>query len=182
DDRPMPASEREFRARFWQEVVRADHHAADGMPRRREQTFVEVALRRARALTLYANCDDLDVAALDRLQADSLVVAGPQTLSLAAPGHDVLEDWAILHWIEGQHALHRGAVDALSNGLGTHPAIRRTYRKWAGELVEYDPPAADELFQTALEDGTLAGQFRDDTLVALLRSANTPAFLTRHRD
>ena len=49
EDRPLPQSEREFRALFWQEIVRVDHRAAGGMPRRREDVFVQIALRRARA-------------------------------------------------------------------------------------------------------------------------------------
>ena len=56
----LPQNEREFRTLFWKDIVRANHHPAAGMPRRREKTFVEVALRRARALTPYVDCTDLN--------------------------------------------------------------------------------------------------------------------------
>lgn len=182
EDCPLPRSEREFRSRFWQEVVRAEHRAADGMPRRREQAFVEIALRRARALTLYARCADLDPAVVDGLRRDSLIACSPQSRALSAPAHDVLEDWAILQWIEEQHALHQGSAADLSAALGTYPAVRRTYRKWVGELIERDPATADSLFESVVANGSLPAQFRDDTLVALLRSKNSTEFLNRHRE
>lgn len=48
--RPLPESERDFRAVFWRQIVRADHNPANGMPRLREEALQELAVRRARAL------------------------------------------------------------------------------------------------------------------------------------
>ncbi len=180
EERPLPQSEREFRTLFWQEIVRVDHRAASGMPRRREDTFVQVALRRAQALTLYATCGDLDPEVIDSLRRDSLVVSSPHNRILVAPAHDVLEDWAILQWIDEQYATHEGSVREFSAAIGTHPAVRRTYRKWVSELVERDPGAADSLFQASVRSGELPAHFRDDTLVSLLRSPFSAAFLERH--
>ena len=56
EDQPLPQDERGFRRRFWHELVREDHHNVHALPRRREQTFIEVALRRARALSLSVYC------------------------------------------------------------------------------------------------------------------------------
>jgi hypothetical protein len=180
EERPLPQREREFRALFWQEIVRADHYAAGGMPRRREEAFVQIALRRARALNLYAPSGDLDPEVVNGLRRDSLIVSSQQSSVLVAPAHDVLEDWAILQWIDEQYAMHHGSVGELSAALGTYPAVRRTYRKWVTELVERDPGAADGLFQAAVREGGLPAQFRDDTLVSLLRSPSSAAFLKRH--
>jgi hypothetical protein len=180
DGRPLPQSEREFRARFWQDIIRAEHRSTAGLPRRREEAFVAIALRRARGLTLYAACSDLDPEVIDFLRHDSLIVSPPTSNVLVAPAHDVLEDWAILQWIDEQNATHHGSLRDLSENLGAYPAIRRTFRKWAAELIERDAAAADALFQSALADPTLPSQFRDDALVALLRSSASPAFLERH--
>lgn len=180
EERSLPQSEREFRALFWQEIVRADHHAAGGMPRRREDAFVQIALRRARALTLYAACDGLDPEAIDGLRGDSLIVSPQKSSALAAAAHDVLEDWAILKWLEDQYVMHEGSVREFSVAIGTHPAVRRTYRKWLTELVERDPGAADGMFQGVVREKGLIAQFCDDTLVSLLRSPASPAFLDRH--
>ncbi len=180
EDRPLPQSEREFRDIFWQVVVRADQNDFAGMSRRREEAFTEVALRRARALDLYAPCGDLDPGALDALRRDSLVVLSKHSRSLVAPAHDVLEDWAILQWIDGQFAVHGKSLQATSSALGTHPAIRRAYRNWVSELTARDLYAADELFQSAVQEQGIPAHFRDDTLVALLHSPVSVAFLQRH--
>lgn len=181
-EHPLPQSEREFRSLFWREIIRADHLPAGGMPQRREVTFVQIALERACALTLYAPCGDLDAGAIDVLRGDSLIVSCRENTVLVAPAHDVLEDWAILHWIDEQCATHHGSARELSAALGTHPAVRRTYRKWVSELVERDSATADGLFQDVVSEAGLPAQFRDDTFVSLLRSASSSAFLERHCD
>lgn len=178
---PLPQSERDFRRRVWQDIVCADHEAASGMPRRRESTFVQVALRRARALALYAPCSDLDAEAIGVLRRDSLVVSSEGVAVLLAPAHDVLEDWAILQWIDEQYAVTEGAVSALSSAIGTYPAVRRTYRNWVVELVDRDNAAADQLFRAVIQDGGLPAQFRDDTIISVLRSSSAPALLERHK-
>ena len=178
-ERPLPESERELRALFWQQIVRADHRLAEAMPRRREEAFEEIAVRRARALTMYVSCDDLDPAVISGLLHDSLIVSPERTPILVAPAHDVLEDWAILQWIEQQHVISDESFPELFAVIGTHPAVRRAYRKWVGELVERDPGAADRLFQAAVVEAGVPAQFRDDTLVSLLRAPSSPAFLER---
>ena len=181
EQKPLPQSEREFRDLFWREIVRVNHHPARGMPSRRENVFVEVALRRARALTLYADCKDLNLEVVEELWHDSLVVRSQENDFLLAPAHDVIEDWAILHWIQTQYATQERSLRELSTAIGTHPAVRRTYRKWVTELVESNPETADELFQVAVREDEISAQFRDDTLASLLRSSSSAAFLERHR-
>lgn len=181
-DRSLPESEREFRAVFWRQIIRADDRLSAGMPRRREDTFQKIAVRRARALAAYIPCTDLDPAVVDGLRHDSLVASPSQDQSTlrVAPAHDVLEDWAILQWIEEQYIGSEGPFDVLAEAIGTHPAIRRAYRKWVAELVDRDPGAADRLFNSAITDSSVLIQFRDDTLVSLLRAPSAPAFLQRH--
>ena len=124
EERPLPQSEQELRTLFWREIVRADHLSAHGMPRRRDDVFVQIALRRAKQLTLYADCGDLDPEAINGLRHDSLIVSSPQSDRLVAPAHDVLEDWAILHWIQEQYVIHEESVQELSVAIGTRPAVR----------------------------------------------------------
>ncbi len=147
--RPLPESERDFRAVFWRQIVRADHYPADGMPRLREEALQELAVCRARALSDYVPATGLNAAAIALLKQDSLVVSPESNALLVATAHDVLEDWAILQWIEEQHLTDETAFKALSSEIGPHPAVRRSYRKWVAELVDRDAPAADRLFSAA---------------------------------
>ena len=179
-DRPLPEDERAFRDKFWAEVIRAEDRPAADMPRRRQETVVEIALRRARALTQYVKRGDLDSEAIRSLRNDSLIMHPEGTEALVAPAHDVLEDWAILEWIEEQYAICSRSLQELAPILGTYPAIRRTYRKWVSEIVERDSQLADSLFASVVGDSSLPSQFRDDTLVALLHSSVSGNLLQRH--
>jgi hypothetical protein len=178
--RPLPEDERDFRAVFWQQIVRADQNPADGMPRQREVALQELAVRRARALSDYVPATGLNAAAIALLKQDSLVVSPDANALLVATAHDVLEDWAILQWIEEQHLTDETAFKALSSAIGPHPAVRRSYRKWVAELVDRDAPAADRLFSAAIAQADVPAQFRDDTLVSLLKAPSASEFLTRH--
>ncbi|MFM9961861.1 MAG: hypothetical protein ACKV2Q_11625 [Planctomycetaceae bacterium] len=171
EDRPLPQGEREFRSLFWKQIVRVEHHPKLGWPSRRGQAFVQIALRRAQALSPFANCSDVASDVIDDLRRDSLVVCSNQNTVLAAPAHDALEDWAILQWLDEQHALHNGSIAELIAAIGTFPAVRRSYRKWVGELVEWDLPSADSLFHSVMSRDDIPAHFRDDTLVSMLRSS-----------
>jgi hypothetical protein len=179
-DKPVPESEREFRALFWREIVRADHRVIPGMARRREEALQQVAVRRARALSAHVVCNDIAPEVVESLRRDSLVSSPEGNLSLVATAHDVLEDWAILQWLEEQHLKGEESFKALSDAIGTHPAIRRSYRRWVAELIERDAIAADRLFRAAISETEISMQFRDDTLISLLKAPAAPEFLSRH--
>lgn len=177
--RPLPENERDFRAVFWRQVVRGDHSPANGMPRLREEVLQELAVRRARALSDYVPATGLNAAAIALLKQDSLVASPDSNPFLVATAHDVLEDWAILQWIEEQHLTDEATFKALSSAIGPHPAVRRSYRKWVAELVDRDTYAADRLFSAAIAPADVPAQFRDDTLVSLMRAPSASEFLTR---
>ncbi|HAI86547.1 MAG TPA: AAA family ATPase, partial [Firmicutes bacterium] len=109
-----------------------------------------------------------------------LIVFSPHSDVLVAPAHDVLEDWALLQWIDEQHAIHEDSIQEFSKAIGTHPAVRRMYRKWVSELVEQDAKAADRMFRTVMDDVELPAYFQDDTLVSILRSSSSAEFLEKH--
>lgn len=180
DESPLPANERSLRKKFWCEIIRNDGHPSDGMPRQRQLTFVEVSLRRARALTAFARCDDLDGAVIDRLRNDALLRLSPNSGNLAATAHDVLEDWALLEWIDQQFEFANQDLAALCLALGTYPAIRRTYKKWLAEQVVLAPPSAERILDEAISRTGLPQYFVDDTIVSLLRSSRGSELL-EHR-
>lgn len=176
----LPSSEREFRDLFWREIIRVDHRPLAGMPDKRDATFMEIALRRARSLSVYAQSSGLDNEALASLFSDSLVIRAQDRPELIAPAHDVLEDWAILRWLDRLFAEVSEDLGMFQERLGTHPALRRSYRKWMGELLERDPSSGDVFFIAALTAPNLTLSFIDDTLVALLQSAAGGSLVSGH--
>jgi len=176
-DDELPVTERDFRGKFWRHFVRAEHRREQGMPQRRADTFMELCARRARALALYAPVHGLDPQALAVLEGDGLAVMSPDTD--AAPSHDVLEDWGVIEWISFQFAASGGAPTDLAARLGPYPAIRRTYRKWVAELIERDAATADTLFERTIT-AEVPAHFRDDTVLAFLKSDHVSEVLARH--
>ena len=178
-EKSLPQTEREFRALFWREIVRGGDRVAPAMGRPREEVLQIIAVRRAQALSAHVPATGLDPAVVESLRGDSLITSSDDNPLLMATAHDVLEDWAILQWLEEQH-LSEASFKTLSHAIGTHPAVRRSYRKWVAELVERDAAAADRLFQAAVSETEISEQFRDDTLVSLLKAPSAPGFLARH--
>ena len=179
EDTPLPENESAFRNKFWSEVIRGSKHER-GLQFERERVFVEIALRRARALTMFADAAKLDGNVLQSLNSDSLIYTSDTSLDLVAPAHDVLEDWAVIHWIEANFAKCQGSLEKLAELIGSHPAVRRSYRKWISEFLEREIAKADEFFQALIEGDNLPSQFSDDTLVSILRSSCADTFLRRH--
>ena len=180
DGEAPPETEREFRDRFWRDVIRADMIAPAGLPARREATFIGVAIGRAQALSTFVQSAELDQEAVDCLKRDSLLVSPDHRPGLVSTPHDVLEDWAILRWLDARLDAAEGMLVGMAS-IGAHPAIRRSYRRWLGELLERDPRAAEQLFDDAFADGSVSAQFRDDTIMSLLVADTAPAFLEARR-
>ncbi|MEO8032825.1 MAG: AAA family ATPase [Acidobacteriota bacterium] len=175
----LPESERDFRRHFWRSSVRAEDRREGGLPQRRADAFMQICARRAQALRLFASTSGLDAEAINALENDSLVVFSPENRALAAPAHDVLEDWGVLEWIEHLYQQANESVEEFARSLGDHPAVRRTHRTWISELLERDPVSADVFFDAVLTDEAIPQHFRDDTILAFLRSSHAAALLTR---
>ena len=178
-EKTRPQTESEFRALFWREIVGRGDRVSPTMGRQREEVLQRIAVRRARALSAHVPATGLDTAVVESLRSDSLITSSDDNPLLVATAHDVVEDWAILQWLEEQH-LAEASFKTLSDAIGAHPAVRRSFRKWVGELVERDAVAADRLFQAAVSETEISMQFRDDTLVSLLKAPSAPGFLARH--
>ena len=176
----LPGSERELRSLFWREIVRADHQAFDGMPTRRGRTFIQIALTRARSLTLFVPREGLDDTAVDGLRRDSLIAVSESSASQIAPAHDVLEDWAILQWIGDVYEDHITNIRGFCESLGPYPAIRRSYRNWISEFIDVDPARAENLFLECLAP-QIPAWFRDDTILSFLRARGAADFLRSHQ-
>ncbi len=176
----LPNDERAFRRKFWSEIVRRDDQAQNAFPKRRQETFIELCLRRAKALEPFAPTGGLDGEVLQLLRKDGLVEFSPSGDTVAAPTHDLLEDWAVIEWIRGRFAALGSDGSKFATELGTSPAVRRGNRKWLGECLATAPSDADSYVIRIVSDGSLPAHFRDDTLVAVLTSSAGGEFLKRN--
>ena len=120
--------------------------------------------------------------ALAGLIQDSLVTTAGEGWDFVAPAHDVLEDWSILRWLDRLYLEVGQNLTEFQKNIGGHPALRRAYRKWMGELLERQPTAGQAIFREALKSQELNASFVDDTLVALLQSGAAKALIESNED
>lgn len=178
---PLPTTERAFREKVWIEVVRrVDEDIENGLPNLRGEAMVEVALRRAKALTPFVAADDLDPRALARLVRDSLLQTPSPGSAFYSPAHDVFEDWALMRWLDDAFARHDRQLDSLLVELGTYPVLRRAYRRWLTESLDVDPQTTDAMVVDLIQNTAVAAHWREDTLVGVLQSRDARGFVGRN--
>ena len=132
-ERPVPESEREFRALYWRQKVRADQDAPAGMARQREEVFQEIAVRRARALSTYVICNDLDPAIVATLRQDSLIIASDKNAPLLiATAHDALDFAVTARSVLEQVIGERLDGTPLEPAKPTNPKLTERARKGGG--------------------------------------------------
>lgn len=181
DSEPLPANEREFRIKVWNEVIRKNHEGqAEGMPSRRGKTMMAIALRRAQAMEPFVGPGAEDPGILHRLSHDSLLNKPTSATDLFAPGHDVIEDWALMQWLDELYIQGGNRIDFLFSHIGTYPALRRAYRKWLTEILEASSVVADPQVLEIVKNDALPAHWRDDTFVGILLSSGAYAFLLRN--
>lgn len=178
----VPKSEREFRNRCWSEVIRSDINTAEGLSRKRGEVFQALALRRAKKLKPFVKCEDLDSSTIEALRKDDLISYSNQSYALAAPAHDVLEDWAVINWLNDRYAINEGDSHAIADEISGYPSLRRGYRKWLDEMLKVEFEKAEEFILSAFQDDTLPSYFRDDTIICTLLSPTAEEFLNKNLD
>lgn len=174
---PLPQTERSLRNHLWNEVVKREADARDGMPDRRADSLTRISLDRAQFLQPFVGFQG-DAQAMKALANDNLVVFD-ETKLRAAPAHDVFEDWALIEWLTSRYSLSDGDAHAFASGVSPYPAVRRAYRKWLYEMLESDAETAAAYVGAISKDSRIADYFRDDTLVAVFQSSAADQFLSQ---
>ena len=173
----MPSDVRTFRQKCWSQIVRRDDLPTRGLPDRRENTLVDVAVRRARELRPTVPSDGMDAEALQTLQSDGLI--SKDALGLVAPAHDAIEDWAVIHWMDRLAAASEWRASPIANSIGGHPALRRGFREWLKEASDGDADKVDQFALAVCDDSSLPLHFRDDVLTSMLLLPLARDFLAR---
>jgi len=173
----LPTGERQFREKVWREIVRKNSVTGGGLPQRRATTFVELALKRARDLAPFILATSFDQEALQKLRDDGLISHHRKSEALVAPAHDMLEDWALLQYLDDAFLAKESKLLELVRSLEPFPALRRAYRKWLDEALESEPAISAGIF-AVIADVFLPQQWRDETIITVLRSSRAAAFIT----
>ena len=180
DPHDVPLNCKAFREKCWHARIRNNSHAAAGLPERRERAILDISVRRARELRPFVPTEGSDAEAVAALCDDGIIIRNET--GLAAPAHDILEDWAIMRWIEQCIAELEWQARPLAMKVGTRPAIRRGFREWLKEALDLDADRAAQFALSTYSDSSLSNNFRDDVMVSVLLSRSVRGFISGQKD
>ena len=170
----MGCSQKEFRDAVWRDAIAKEQERANGMPTKRRQTFIDIAVRRAKQM-VYGVPDTLfDENAVLKLEEDNLVRRDKN--GLVSPAHDLLEDWALDRYIEKIYQQYSSNIQDFLNAIGNEPAINRAFRLWLHQKLRYGDNV-DDFVLAVLNDQDIQRYWQDETIAAILQGDNPSEFL-----
>ncbi|MBE9224154.1 ATP-binding protein [Phormidium sp. LEGE 05292] len=172
--------EKEFRVAVWRNVIAKEQERANGMPFKRKQAFINVAVSRAKQMVYGVPETEFDGEAVLKLEEDNLV-RRDSTNSLVSPSHDVLEDWALDQYIEDAYRRYSGRTQDFLDAIGHEPAINRAFRLWLHQKLRYGENIGD-FVRSVLTSQNIQSYWQDETIAAILQGENPDEFLSSLKD
>lgn len=164
-----------FKEILWNALVKNSGNRVNGLPAKREDAFLEIAVDRAKEMKLFIKPKTGDEEAIDLLESDEMIFQD-QLNRRYAPAHDILEDWALIKYVSAKYDDH--GVPALFTQLGNEPAIRRAFRLWVEDHLIDDTQKVIALIEASINDPSIANYWADEILIAVFRSEDCQAFFT----
>lgn len=172
--------EKEFRIAVWQNVIAKEQERANGMPLKRKQTFINIAVSRAKKMVYGVPEAEFDGDAIFKLEEDNLV-RRDSTNNFVSPSHDVLEDWALDQYIEDAYRKDSDKIQDFLDAIGHEPAINRAFRLWLHQKLRYGENVND-FVRSVLTSQDIQSYWQDETIAAILQGDNPDEFLSSLKD
>jgi len=164
----------DFKNRLWNILVVDEANEKNGLPIKRENAFMEIAVKRAKEMKLFTQPVTADAEATALLVKDEILAQEPLNRRYT-PAHDMLEDWALVKHISSFYE-DAASVDDFFNKLGKEPAIRRAFRLWIEELLTDNGAKVIGLVRDVLSSKIIERYWADEILTAIFRSQVSEAF------
>jgi flagellar biosynthesis regulator FlaF len=164
----------DFKNRLWNILVVDEANEKNGLPIKRENAFMEIAVKRAKEMKLFTQPVTADAEATALLVKDEMLVQEPLNRRYT-PAHDILEDWALIKHISSVYE-DAANVDDFFTKIGKEPAIRRALRLWIEELLAENRTKVVTFVREVLSSKSLERYWTDEILTAIFRSQVSEAF------
>lgn len=165
--------EKTFEQAIWRFVIEKNSD-------RRRQCFIDVAWRRATAMSMFVPCGESDPAVLQELVDDEVLVKKLEPRGFA-PAHDLFEDWALVRYIEERFDQFQHSPEHFFTAIGNEPAIRRSFRIWLTKNIDDSEDDSVHFFITdSLRDESVPQYWRDEIITAVLLSQHSENYI-RHQ-
>ena len=164
---------------IWDNIIKKSSERKNGMPNKREKSFITIALKRSKLMKYAVDINELEFDdALSKLEEDSLINIKDGLVYLT---HDIFEDWAIEYYIEKQYKLNVSNFNNFLNSIGCEQSMCRAYRIWLEEKIENKEFIIDYVSKI-LDTKGLDNIWYDETIAAVIYSGKIDLFLEILKD
>lgn len=167
--------EREFKVAVWRYVIAKEQVRKNGMPITRKQTFMDIAVKRAKQMVYGVPVNGFNNDAIQKLEEDNLVHYDSKK-NFVIPAHDVLEDWALEEYIENVYRNHSNNLQRFLDRIGHEPAMGRAFRLWLHQKLK-NGENFNDFVHSILNNQDIQRYWQDETIAAVLQGNNPDEFL-----
>ena len=165
---------KQFKEELWNSLVKSSVNRSRGLPAKREQAFLEIAVNRARMMKLFVGTSEADQEAIEKLENDEIIIQNKLTGEYT-PSHDILEDWALVKYITYVYEKYTQPHDFFKN-LGNEPALRRAFRLWVEDEIIDNAEYVYKLIRDTIADESIDSYWEDEILIAVFKSDDCSSF------
>ncbi|PLR80075.1 hypothetical protein CVD25_22530 [Bacillus canaveralius] len=174
----LDTTEEEFQNYVWKYVISNENERANGMPLKRKESFINIALQRAREMSFGVSVEKYDPEVIYKLEEDSLIMRDGKN-DLVSPLHDVLEDWALTYFIEKKYN-EQDEVKKFIEAIGETPAISRAFRLWLQQKIRFGIDMSN-FIKCSLKESDISQRWKDEIFTASLLSDYADTILNKLR-
>jgi hypothetical protein len=178
--KPQELDELTLKKHFWNGTIEgAKHSLSLDEQKQRGLTFLVIAVKRAKALTLMIRLDKPDYKSIETLKKDSIIVTDDDN-EYFAPAHDIFEDWALSKFIQNTF-IEQSDIKTFFNSIGSEFPIRRGFRLWLQEKLKTENPDINDFIHDSINTPSVEQHWKDEILVSTLQSDNGYDFLRANK-
>jgi len=144
----------------------------------RQNTFVNIAVKRAKNLTLLTTVNEFDSETVYRLKSDGVLF---EENNLYAPSHDIFEDWGLIKFVN-RLKIDNPKIDVFYSSLTNEPAIRRGFRLWVESKIEESESWIYNFVIDTINNVSIENHWKDEVLISIIKSDLCDKFFREYKD
>lgn len=166
----------DFKKLLWDKQIANSSVKKDGINIKREDSFLELARRRANQGSFSVDASGIDPGALQKLLSDEVIGYDDKSRRYFI-AHDIYEEWALDRIVEAafQRTKDSDASDFFTS-LGESLPIRRAFRYWLSDKLLLDKDEVKSLIENSISNQKVPSYWRDEVLVSVLLSDHAQNF------
>src|SRR5690606_28922017 len=164
-----------FKNKLWKNIVGGTNGLLE---QKRQNTFINIAVKRAKNLTLLTSTNEFDSEIVYALKADNILF---EENDLFAPSHDIFEAWGLIKYINSLK-VDNHKHDNFYNALSNEPAIRCGVRLWVESKIDESTSFLSNFVIETINNKEIANHWEDVVFIAVITCNLCAKFFTVHRE